>query len=863
MPLTLDEIIAETAGKNLTDEERAPLLVKKFENVAELNDAIDKMLKGREGQGSEKTKEQTAQNDDKSKENPAENTDNSPAPSSSGRTGGENAGSPTANGDTAATNEGVEQQKEVKKKSGQELEQDALANNLKKLYGDDVESSSERLDEALTVVNEKGQNGKGEPDSIYTLAKTRLAIKEAEFKQKYGMDPLTGEPLKDKEGKPLEAKDGKFPLDERSEKLLANKDNINDAILRRMEGLSSGKETLPLNDNSTLTMGVLQGKNGFKKVVYVDKGSVQKTATGSFVKTNYSFEVLHSNLPKELVDHCPKTIRKAFRNALVKPQAKQMTRDAKIVEKLNKRMDRLANRSQKMSQYNIKEDDGLVTRFFKNSKRSMREWKYKETDRFNADINSFKTEAKEALWTNNPFVVLGKKVLDNKYRRGFRNWRAKQANRARLAPSRATKWLKGKAEIAKGWLKNKAKSGWNWLKDKSWAGKAIKGVGKAVSWTAGKAVSGVKAIGRGINKYAIQPLVVKPAQFVWRHKKAIALSAAVAGASFMTAGVGGLAIGGAAIAAGYGIKKKLPEIKSAAKGAKQYASDQVTLTKEAVKTKVDNMNVSMLETAVERQGSRNAEMENINSELARIKGEAIYNNDPRAVESVFANYQNNGKPKDDKEAATQLMQMLTSKDKTKGGLGLEPEQVNDLVTYLNQSQLKDGQKPLPTYEEMQKASADTKEQPTQSGENKGKEAENKGQEGQEQAQPESKAEKESKKKPNPMNALSVEDRKQLNNAVAAYHANVKSTHLTEEQAAKGLGAILSKSKEEGGLGLNPEQAQEMKDYLGTMKGINPWKPKKATEAEIKENKSIDRFARKKGLDAQTLKAQRAKTGPEM
>ena len=159
---------------------------------------------------------------------------------------------------------------------------------------------------------------------------------------------------------------------------------------------------------------------------------------------------------------------------------------------------------------------------------------------------------------------------------------------------------------------------------------------------------------------------------------------------------------------------------------------------------------------------------------------------------------------------------------------------------------------MPTYEEMQKASTDTKEQPTQETENKGK--------------TDSGAEQEVKKKPNPMNSLVDNQAEQLNFAIKAYHANIASGRVTEEQAAQNLGSILSKPKDKGGLGLSPEQAQEMKNYLGYKGAVKSWEPKKNTENnpvyEASEM-SIDRFARKKELNAQALKAQKAKTGNEI
>ncbi|MBQ8466032.1 MAG: hypothetical protein IJ545_08505 [Alphaproteobacteria bacterium] len=561
----------------------------------------------------------------------------------------------------------------------------------------------------------------------------------------------------------------KLPLSEADKKILANKDRLTDEILVKMEGLASGTEKIGKGLDKEVGKTGHDGKTDYERLKNRKK----------------SFNVLYENAPEELKQHCHKTLEKANKRV----------NNSQGVS--SERLSKATAKKLKYKKMQIQDSDGLWTVAKKTVQMKM----------FTSSRSAKKGLKK--WWQNGRIGKAARGVVDNKFRRGFRRWRSKVGNRVSLLPSRTKKAIK------KGW--NKYIAG---PIAKFWKEKVVKKVfTPAKNFLNNKIYQPTKKF---VNSKIIEP-AKKSIDWVKKNpKKALAAGVMIAsaGMGFAVGGPAGAfaatkvaAMGVAGVTAAYYAGKGTV---AAAKATYNFGKKGYDKTKKAIDNEKENIK-DKLKESFEKNQQKVPNREDTDKEISYAQGRKVFNEHPDEMKTLLDNYKkaiapegNNGTPKDDKEAAVQLYQsMIASKDR--GGLGLQEEDAQAVMSYFNQNK------------QVESKFENIKDEINKQPEDKSVENENK-------EKPQT-GNEETKKKPNPMNALEPEQKEQLGFALKAYHANIASSRVTEEQAAMHLSSILSKPKEEGGLGLSPERTQEMKDYLGYKGVVAGWKKGKTQNEE--------------------------------
>lgn len=520
-----------------------------------------------------------------------------------------------------------------------EAEQQKLAADFKKLYGVDYTPENidkfinkEALDKAEKDLTAKGASKALKDYSTEDLAKLQFTVRQAEFDSKYKEEP------------------DKAIADRRS-RIVANKDNMNDAILNKMERYASGDEKIESPH---------KGKKA--RDLTKDEKKIRHQEFLNYKKEKDSFNMLQENAPEELQKHCKGTLEKA--NRKVNPKD---TYSKKELAKAGK----YARRTLKYKAMEIKDTDGL--------------WSIaKKTAQMKAFTVSRSAQAGiKKWWKEGKVGKFARGLVDNKLTRGVSRLSSKVANKIKLFPSRAKK------AIGKFW-KNKIAD----PAKKAWQEKIVDPTKKA--WQEKVVTPYIDPAKKWVND-KVQWVKDNP-------KKVMAAAAMVAttGIGFALAGpagglagakIGAMAVGGAVL--GYGaVKGAQWSYKKATKGAQWTYNKGVEVKNKAV----NNLKTNLRESFEQDKGKvpdpkSNEEKEKANADLAYMTGRQVFNENSEQAQQFVGAYKkmitpegNNGNPKEDDEkakmAAVQLYQAMLT-DKNKGGMGLNERQADALMTYFN------------------------------------------------------------------------------------------------------------------------------------------------------------------------------------
>lgn len=698
-----------------------------------------------------------------------------------------------------------------------EVEKQKIAADFKKLYGEDytpdnvAKFNTARLvevEESLTTKDGiKGLKTLGTKD----LAKYQLTARMAEF------DPDIFQPKEGEQDKTIADK---------CKNIVANKDNMNDAILNKMERYASGDEKIESPH---------KGKKA--RDLTKDEKKIRHQEFLNYKKEKDSFNMLQENAPEELQKHCKGTLEKA--NRKVNPKD---TYSKKELAKAGK----YARRTLKYKAMEIKDTDGL--------------WSIaKKTAQMKAFTVSRSAQAGiKKWWKEGKVGKFARGLVDNKLTRGVSRLSSKVANKIKLFPSRAKK------AIGKFWTNKIADPA-----KKAWQEKIVDPTKKA--WQE-KVVTPYIDPAKDWVKKRVDWVKDNP-------KKVMAAAAMVAttGIGFALAGpagglagakIGAMAVGGAVL--GYGaVKGAQWSYKKATKGA-QWAHDKGVEVKNKV---ANNLKTNLRESFEQDKGKvpgpkSNEEKEKANADLAYMTGRQVFNENSEQAQQFVGAYKkmitpdgNTGTPQmDEKVAAVMLYQAMLT-DRSKNGMGLNEKQADVMMAYFNgngtvKSELKDIKAEIAKDKINEQATGKPKEEINEEWKQKEQEA------AQRQTDKENLVKKEQEefagqdpkaKSKDPRKDLPEEKREKLDKMIAGYQVFIASAGGKDKEPAQAK-KIEKWLTSEKGLGLEKEQAEKLMDFYGKKGKVASWHPKARQEAQNREAQEAARTQRQSNKAEIRIKA---------
>lgn len=684
-----------------------------------------------------------------------------------------------------------------------EVEKQKIAADFKKLYGEDytpdnvAKFNTARLvevEESLTTKDGiKGLKTLGTKD----LAKYQLTARMAEF------DPDIFQPKEGEQDKTIADK---------CKNIVANKDNMNDAILNKMERYASGDEKIESPHKGKKARDLTE-----------DEKKIRHQEFLNYKKEKDSFNMLQENAPEELQKHCKGTLEKA--NRKVNPKD---TYSKKELAKAGK----YARRTLKYKAMEIKDTDGL--------------WSIaKKTAQMKAFTVSRSAQAGiKKWWKEGKVGKFARGLVDNKLTRGVSRLSSKVANKIKLFPSRAKK------AIGKFWTNKIADPA-----KKAWQEKIVDPTKKA--WQEKVVTPYIDPAKKWVNDKV---------QWVKDNPKKVMAAATMGAAIVAGAAIGGIAggipgawagakiggmVGGAAVtgtALGY----------LAVLGGKKAYNKGVE-----VKNKVaNNLKTNLRETFEQDKGKvpdpkSNEEKEKANADLAYMTGRQVFNENSEQAQQFVGAYKkmitpdgNTGTPQMDEKAAAVMLYQAMLTDKKQSGMGLNEKQADAMMAYFNgngtvKSELKDIKAEIAKDKINEQATGKPKEEINEEWKQKEQEA------AQRQTDKENLVKKEQEefagqdpkaKSKDPRKDLPEEKREKLDKMIAGYQVFIASAGGKDKEPAQAK-KIEKWLTSEKGLGLEKEQAEKLIDFYGKKGKVASWHPKARQEAQNREAQEAARTQR--------------------